>query len=267
LRNRPINRPDPQAIGRRATSRLMEAILIALEESRPRGYVSSAYLAGRIGWGPEDMPSPNRQGYGHIAITGLLYRLYLADRVEPAHHQNRRGHWGGWRISDSEYAKRHGLDVSEVVPPPSLRLAATTISGEVPLSQYPMPPIRGAMPAIPQAIRYPDGRELRIGEWEDILVLTVQWLNERGILTPERVPVPMSRGLGYLVNVDPVHSDGRPMAKRTQAQGPDRFWVHTKTSASPGYYAVYHAQRLLELFRQDPARTTLMLSDDESSTP
>ena len=213
--------PDPLKIGGRATSRIMEAILLALEEARPQGYVSSVYLAERIGWDSVGMPSPNGQGYGHIAITGLLYRLYLADRVMPAHLPNRRGHWGGWRISDSEYAKRHGLDVSDVRPAPPLRLAATTISGDVPLPEYPMPPLRGAMPPLPEAIRFPDGSERKLNDWEDILLLTVEWLNDRRILTLDHVPVAMSRGSGYLINTEPVHSDGRPMAKRTQARGPD----------------------------------------------
>ena len=35
--------------------------------------------------------------------------------------------------------------------------------------------------------------------------------------------------------------------------------VYTKSPATPGYYAVYHTKRLLELFGQDLAQTHLML--------
>lgn len=244
----------------------MEATLLALEETRPLGYVSSVYLAGRIGWDPEGMPSPNGQGYGHVAVAGLLYRLYLAGRVVPAHQPNKRGHWGGWRISDSEHARRNGLEVTEVPLPPPLRLAATTLSGDVPLTEYPMPPSRGPMPPLPKAIRFPDGWERDLDQWSDILTFAVEWLDEQGILTPDSVPVKMYRGVGYLVNSQPLHSDGRPMFKRIQARGPHRFWVNVQASTSPGYYALYHVKRMLTLFQQDPASSFLIIPDDESAT-
>ena len=77
------------------------------------------------------------------------------------------------------------------------------------------------------------------------LTFTVQWLNETSILTLAGVPVRMARGPGYLVNTEPIHSDGRPMVKRTQAGGPDQLWVYTKSPVTPGYYAIYHTRRNL----------------------
>ena len=82
--------PDPLTVGRRAAARLEEALLLALEEYRDQGYISTIRLAERIGWDAEGMPSPNGQGYGRLAVIGLLYKLYLAGRVEPAHQPNRR---------------------------------------------------------------------------------------------------------------------------------------------------------------------------------
>ena len=73
--------PNPLTVGRRATARLEEAILLALEEHRDRGYLSTLRLAERIGWDNDGMPSPNGQGYGRIAVIGLLYKLYLDGRV------------------------------------------------------------------------------------------------------------------------------------------------------------------------------------------
>ena len=109
--------PNPLTVGRRATARLEEAILLALEEHRDQGHLNTLRLAERIGWDNDGMPSPNGQGYGRIAVIGLLYKLYLAGKVEPAHQPNRRGHWGGWRISDEEYARRSGEDAESVSPP------------------------------------------------------------------------------------------------------------------------------------------------------
>ena len=217
--------PDPLTVGRRAAARLEEAILLALEEYRDQGYISTIRLAERIGWDAEGMPSPNGQGYGRLAVIGLLYKLYLAGRVEPAHQPNRRGHWGGWRISDEEYARRSGLDAESISPPESLHIAAALLSGEVSLAEYPMPPAEGLMPPLPTAVRFPDATEYELRHWEQILTFTVQWLNETGILTLADVPVRMLRGPGYLVNTEPIHSDGRPMVKRTQAGGPDQHIV------------------------------------------
>ena len=101
------------------------------------------------------------------------------------------------------------------------------------------------MPPLPTAIRFPDEREYPLRHWEQILTFTVQWLNETSILTLAGVPVRMVRGPGYLVNTEPIHSDGRPMVKRTQAGGPDQLWVYTKSPVTPGYYAIYHTRRNL----------------------
>ena len=126
------------------------------------------------------MPSPNGQGYGRLAVIGLLYKLYLAGRVEPTHQPNRRGHWGGWRISDEEYARRSGLDAADLPSPEPLRIAAALLSGEVSLAEYPMPPAEGLMPPLPTAVRFPDATEYELRHWEQILTFTVQWLNETG---------------------------------------------------------------------------------------
>ena len=119
------------------------------------------------------------------------------------------------------------------------------------------------MPPLPTAVRFPDATEYELRHWEQILTFTVQWLNETGILTLADVPVRMVRGPGYLVNTEPIHSDGRPMVKRTQAGGPDQLWVYTKSPVTPGYYAVYHTRRLLEICQQDLAEVHLLLPGGE----
>ena len=260
--------PNPLTVGRRATARLEEAILLALEEHRDQGYLNTLRLAERIGWDNDGMPSPNGQGYGRIAVIGLLYKLYLAGKVEPAHQPNRRGHWGGWRITDEEYARRSGQDVQSVSLPEPLHVTGALLSGEVSLEEYPLPPAEGLMPPLPKAIRFADGAEYELRHWEEILTRTVEWLNASRILTLANVPVRMVRGPGYLVNAEPVHSNGRPMVKRMQAGGPDGLWVYTKSPVTPGYYAVYHGRRLLELFGQDLAQILLILpGGEEDSAP
>ena len=55
------------------------------------------------------------------------------------------------------------------------------------------------------------------------------------------------------------------MVKRMQASGPDGLWVYTKSPVTPGYYAVYHGKRLLELFGQDLAQVHLLLPGDAAA--
>ena len=238
---------DPLTLGQQGTAILDEAVLRALEESRPNGYISSILLSQHIGWDTEGMPSPNGDGYGRVAVLGLLYRLYLEGRVEPAHPPNKRGHWGGWRITDEEYARRQGLEDAELTVPEVLELPASVLSGWVSLNDYPLPPKSGLMPPVPSIIRFSDGAEYEPIRWNEVLPLVVEWLNRRNLLIPgHNVPVRMSRGRGYLVNTEPFHSDGRPMETRVQAGGPDQLWVHTKSSAAPAHYGTYHAKRLIQ---------------------
>ena len=253
---------DPFTLGQHGTAILDEAVLRALEERRPNGYISSIILSQLIGWDTDGMPSPNGDGYGRVAVLGLLYRLYLEGRVEPAHPPNGRGHWGGWRITDEEYARRQGVDAVELKVPEVMELPASVLSGWVALGDYPLPPKSGLMPTVPSAIRFPDGTEYELTRWNDVLPLVVEWLNRRDLLTPERnIPVRMSRGRGYLVNTEPVHPDGRPMEARVQAGGPDRLWVHTKASASHGYYGIYHARRLVQYCGQGLENVQLWLGE------
>ena len=51
------NVPNSLTVGRRATARLEEAILLALEEHRDQGYLNTLRLAERIGWDNDGMPS------------------------------------------------------------------------------------------------------------------------------------------------------------------------------------------------------------------
>lgn len=250
----------PLSQGLRATEMLEDAILLALEESQDQGYLSSIRLSELIGWDAEGLPSPNGQGYGRIAVVGLLYRLYLAGRVEPAHQPNRRGHWGGWRISDAELAQRRGSEAAAPPPTPDpMHIAGALLTGAVPLAEYPQPPAEGLMPPLPGSIRFPDDTEFPLRHWEQILLYTVEWLNQSGIMTLRDVPVRMVRGPGYLINTRPVHSDGRPMVKRVQAGGPNQLWVYTKSPVAPAHFAIYHAKRILELFNLDLAEVHLVL--------
>ena len=253
---------DPFTLGQHGTAILDEAVLRALEERRPNGYSSSIILSQLIGWDTDGMPSPNGDGYGRVAVLGLLYRLYLEGRVEPAHPPNKRGHWGGWRITDEEYARRHGVDVVELKVPETMELPASVLSGWVTLGDYPLPPKSGLMPPVPSMVQFHDGTEHELTRWNDVLPLVVEWLNRRSLLAPGRnVPVRMSRGRGYLVNTEPFHSDGRPMEARVQAGGPDRLWIHTKSSAAPAHYSIYHARRLVQYCGQSLENVQLWLGE------
>ena len=250
--------------GERAVALLEEAVLQALEETRSRGFTRSSVLSKRIGLSPSVLPSPNGKGYAHIAIMGVLYRLYLAGRIEPHHQQNQRGHWGGWRITDEEYRRRTGMDSDAPGPepgpdpdPPSDAAFAQLPPGEwVSLAEYPVPRAVGPSPEVPALVRFPDHRQYSLISWDQLLVWTVEWLNENGLLVADDMPVKLARGPGCLVNSKPEHPDGRPMSRYLRAGGPDRFCVYARASA---FHAVYHTRRLLVVCNQNLADVSFLV--------
>ena len=53
---------DPFTLGQQSTVILDEAVLRALEASRPKGHISFILLSQLIGWDTDGMPSPNGDG-------------------------------------------------------------------------------------------------------------------------------------------------------------------------------------------------------------
>lgn len=81
----------------------------------------------------------------------------------------------------------------------------------VPLSQ--LQPRKGDK--APQSLCFPDRSEKPIRRWVDLPVETVHWLSDKGLLTAAQCPI--QYGSRYLVNLSPIHSDGKPFTQGKQA--------------------------------------------------
>ena len=61
-----------------------------------------------------------------------------------------------------------------------------------------------------QFLRFPDGKEISVKYWADLLFQTAEWLVEQGLLTESRCPFRFeSMRSKYLINLEPVHPTGR----------------------------------------------------------
>ena len=77
----------------------------------------------------------------------------------------------------------------------------------------------------PSPALLPDGSELPLKFWKDLLRGVVRWLLEGGTLPPERLPVPLGpNSKQYLVNTEPHHQNGKVM---DEAQQIGHIWVQT----------------------------------------
>ena len=99
----------------------------------------------------------------------------------------------------------------------------------------------------PSRLQSPEGKEIDVSSWADLLLETSEWLIRKGLLTKDDCPVTTGRmKKTYLIHVTPVHPSKRKFAQ--------------SKSLSNGLYLernynmkslVQHCELLLERFDQD----------------
>jgi hypothetical protein len=183
----------------------------------------------------------------YVGITnGMLWQVYrFPDVVRPAHTVDLgrgtaaeaaveilRALWHPLLAGDSK------LPSPPTPPPPRV--------GELPLSE--LHPTPGSPP--PSALLLPDGTEVPLQWWRDLLVETARALVRAGKLSPQRCPVRLSGAQARcLVHTEPVHPNGQRF--RSPGRLDERLWIETHASADS---LVTRARRLLEQFGEDPSR-------------
>lgn len=60
----------------------------------------------------------------------------------------------------------------------------------------------------PKFLRLPDGSEVPINHWVDLAIQVTAWLQASGTLTAQQCPI--TRASKHLVNVSPIHANGKP---------------------------------------------------------
>ena len=104
----------------------------------------------------------------------------------------------------------------------------------------------------PTAIKFPDGTEVVIGRWKQILKVIADWLYGKQLLTPQKIPI-ISGRRGFAANDKPVMRDGQPMVTYEDVGRGEIFInVHVSASAARG-----NAKKMLEHCGVDPAAVQL----------
>ena len=133
---------------------------------------------------------------------------------------------------------------SVVQSPASLGGAWTPLTGDFGITKRPAP----------TAIRLPNGEERDIKYWRDIVIESVRWLDERGLLTHEERQF-RSGHKRYLFNTNGIHPNGGEFNGPIPLSGTG-IVVEGNISAT---LIVRSVRRLMQHFGQDPSQVYLKL--------
>ena len=140
--------------------------------------------------------------------------------------------------------------------PPSPSPVSRSISEEgsgqwTPLDSDTMNPSR---PVQPSEIRFPNGSISRVGSWAGVLVATVKWLFDAGLLDREQMPFTVA-GTRYSVSVDGRHPDGTNFV-RPLSVGETGVQIEGNFTAKQ---IVRFAVDLLKRYNKTPSQVALKL--------
>ena len=102
----------------------------------------------------------------------------------------------------------------------------------------------------PSRLQSPEGKEIDVSSWADLLLETSEWLIRKGLLTKDDCPVTTGRmAKRYLIHVTPVHPSEHKFA--SSAQLSNGLYLERSYNVNS---LVQQCELLLERFDQDPAQ-------------
>ncbi len=197
----------------------------------------------------------------YVGITnGLLWQVYrFPDMVRPAHAVDLGRGMAAEAAVEILRALWRPLLVGDVVPPPPPPPPSPPPAGEIPLSE--LQPAPGSRP--PAALLLPDGTEVPLHSWKDLLVEVARTLARAGTLGPQRCPVRLPGAQRrYLVHIEPMHPSGQRF--RASERVDERLWIETHASAE---LLLKQTRWLLKQFGEDPARYRVQLATRPGQQP
>ena len=107
----------------------------------------------------------------------------------------------------------------------------------------------------PSRLQSPEGKEIDVSSWADLLLETSEWLIRKGLLTKDDCPVTTGRmGKRYLIHVTPVHPSKQKFGwSKPLSNG---LYLERKFGVKS---LVQHCGLLLEQFGHDPAQFRVRL--------
>ena len=107
----------------------------------------------------------------------------------------------------------------------------------------------------PSRLQSPEGKEIDVSSWADLLLETSEWLIRKGLLTKDDCPVTTGRmKKTYLIHVTPVHPSKRKFAQSKPLS--NGLYLERNYNMKS---LVQHCELLLERFDQDPAQFRVRL--------
>ena len=102
----------------------------------------------------------------------------------------------------------------------------------------------------PSRLQSPEGKEIDVSSWADLLLETSEWLIRKGLLTKDDCPVTTGRmAKRYLIHVTPVHPSEHKFV--SSAQLSNGLYLERSYNVNS---LVQQCELLLERFDQDPAQ-------------
>ena len=102
----------------------------------------------------------------------------------------------------------------------------------------------------PSRLQSPEGKEIDVSSWADLLLETSEWLIRKGLLTKDDCPVTTGRmAKRYLIHVTPVHPSERKFGSSSQLS--NGLYLERSYNVNS---LVQQCELLLERFDQDPAQ-------------
>ncbi len=98
-------------------------------------------------------------------------------------------------------------------------------------------------------LRVPDGKEIPVNSWTNLLFKTADWLVDQGLLTESICPFRFERMSRNLINTAPIHPHGREF--RTHNQLSNGLYIELQWDAKS---VARLCRRLVAAFGQDPTR-------------
>ncbi len=99
----------------------------------------------------------------------------------------------------------------------------------------------------PRRIRFPDGSQTNIARWKSILIETVRWLVNRGLLNLGDCPIRKGNNKRYMVSTSPIHPSDNPF-RSPEAVGQFHIETHINSIQS-----VRNTKFVIERVGQNPA--------------
>ena len=210
------------------------------QESRLFSEWEGGFKQELVGWRKELATLESQSIDGQLIFNNArdqLMRLFEAEARDAGLLPRKRIREMPLQGPDEEYSSRASLDSD-----------AWMTFGQ--LKEWSQNKLANGNSTKPSRLQSPEGKEIDVSSWADLLLETSEWLIRKGLLTKDDCPVTTGRmAKRYLIHVTPVHPSERKFV--SSAQLSNGLYLERSYNVNS---LVQQCELLLERFDQDPAQ-------------